>query len=109
MIDADAHTVQDRMEQLSHALEDGQVQPISNGERIAVLVPKRNVESWILCLNAQVVNEATDYKGTRHDWKQLIPQAAETLFEWTRPNAVRSEHCIDSLSIGLSELSRLEF
>ena len=29
-------------------------------EQIARLVPKRNVETWILCLNGQAADEDTD-------------------------------------------------
>jgi len=52
-------------------------------EQIARLVPKRNIETWILCLNGQAVDEDTDYKRRRDDWTELIPEAAETLSKWT--------------------------
>jgi hypothetical protein len=109
VIDADIHTVHGRWAQLGQALTEGGTPPIHNGERIARLVPKRNVETWILCLSEQVVDEATDYKGTRGDWDQLIPKASETLFQWTRPNADLPGHCIDSLHRGVGELRRLTF
>lgn len=109
IIDADTHTVQGRLAQLDRALEEGMVQPISNSEQIARLVPKRNVETWILCLNGQPVDENTDYKTTRDDWNELIPPAAETLFQWTRPQVEVPIHCIDSLLSGIRELNRLGF
>jgi hypothetical protein len=80
IIDADIHTVQERFSQLNRALAEGGIPAIGNDEQIARVVPKRNVETWILCLNEQHVNEDTDYKRTRHDWNELIPQAAETYF-----------------------------
>jgi hypothetical protein len=109
MIDADTHSVQGRLAQLSQALAESGMQPIDHNEQVARLVPKRNVETWILCLNGQAVNEADDYKGTRDDWNGLIPQASEMLFQWTRPNAILPSHCIDSLRRGVSELNRLTF
>jgi hypothetical protein len=85
------------------------MQPIEHDEQIARLTPKRNVETWILCLNGHAVDEGADYKGTRDDWNDLIPQASGTLFQWTRPNFVLPGHCVDSLSVGIQELSRLIF
>jgi len=107
MIDADNHTVHGRLSQLGEALRDGGKPPIHDDEQIARLVPKRNVETWILCLNDHQVDEVADYKGTREDWNELIPQASEALFQWTRPNFAVPNHCIDSLRTGIGELRRL--
>jgi hypothetical protein len=56
-------------------------------EQIARLVPKRNIETWTLCLNGQAVDEDTDYKRRRDDWTELIPETAETLSKWTHQEA----------------------
>jgi hypothetical protein len=110
VIDADTHTVQDRLDQLDQALRDAGKQPIDAGtEQIARLVPKRNVETWILCLTGQEVDEETDYKNATHGWNKLIPQAAEALLQWSRPNADLPDRCIDSLHSGVRELNRLSF
>jgi hypothetical protein len=108
VIDADTHTVLDRLNQLDQALRDAGKQRIDAGaEQIARLVPKRNVETWILCLTGQEVDEETDYKNATDGWNKLIPQAAEALFQWTRPKAGLPSHCIDSLQSGVRELNRL--
>lgn len=109
IIDADTHTVQDRLRQLDQALIDGGKQTVVESEQIARLVPRRNIETWILCLNEQAVVEETDYKKTRDDWNELIPPAAKTPVQWTRPNAKPPNHCIDSLRSGVRELNRLKF
>jgi hypothetical protein len=106
MIDADVGTVQHRLRQLDEALRDETIAPISVDERIMRLVPKRNVETWILCLNGHVVDEDTDYKNG-NSWTARIVTAAESLAEWTRPHAELPEHCTDSLRLGIRELSRL--
>jgi len=108
VIDADAHTVQGRLTQLSGALEERGIQAIGNAEQVARLVPKRNVETWILCLNAEAVDEETDYKE-RGDWNELIPQAAATLFQWTRAQGELPDHCVGSLRTSIKELNRLRF
>ncbi|MFZ3266636.1 MAG: hypothetical protein WA172_21715 [Terriglobales bacterium] len=60
VIDTDIHAVQDRLTQLDQALKDGRREPVDvERDQIARLVPKRNVEAWILCLNARVVDEKT--------------------------------------------------
>ena len=109
MIDADALTVQDRLNQLDQALTNSGKQTIGDTEQIARLVPKRNVETWILCLHEQPVNEDSNYKSTRNDWNELIPSAAETLCQWTRSNAEPPDHCVSSLRTGVRELKRLRF
>ncbi len=109
VIDADTHMVQDRLTQLDQALRDGGKQNIHDDEQIARLVPKRNIETWILCLNDHRVDEETDYKRTRNDWSELIPKAAEALFQWTRARAEPPNYCIESLRNGIRELNRLTF
>jgi len=109
VIDADAHTVLRRLTQLSGELKQSGIQAIGNGEQVAQLVPKRNVETWILSLNQETVDEETDYKERRHDWNELIPEAATTLFRWTRTRAKLPYHCVASLRTGIKELNRLTF
>ena len=73
IIDADSHTVQDQFSQFDQALQDGGKQTVGGTEHIARLVPRRNIETWILCLNRQAVNEEDDYRRKRNDWSDLIP------------------------------------
>jgi hypothetical protein len=108
IIDADNGTVHNRLKQLDQVLQGAGKDPVdAKIEKIARLVPKRNVETWILGLNAQEVDEETDYKRSRDDWNELIPPAAETLCEWTRPRIEPPGNCIDSLRHGITELRRL--
>jgi hypothetical protein len=110
IIDADDLLVQDRIAQLDRNLDEAQVDRIRpDAEQIARLVPKRNVETWILCLTDVAVDEQTDYRRTRNDWKALIRSGTETLYNWTRPNAKLPASCISSLRLGVAELTRLNF
>jgi hypothetical protein len=109
MIDADTLTVQDRFSQLDQALQDGGKQTVGGTEHIARLVPKRNVETWILCLNGQPVDEDNNYKTGRNNWSELIPPAARTLRQWTRSTSEPPNHCVSSLRTGVQELKRLRF
>ena len=108
MIDADKYTVRERWNQLDQALQDSGEKTVGKRERIARLVPKRNVETWILCLNEQTVNEDDDYTSTRSSWNELIDRGAETLCQWTRSTTEPPNHCVSSLRIGVRELRRLK-
>jgi hypothetical protein len=77
MIDADAATVPAKRAQLV-----GQQNSPSD---LVLLIPKRNVETWIGALNGHTVDEQTNYKRQYSD-AALIKQAAGTLYDWTRPN-----------------------
>ncbi|MGB7280707.1 MAG: hypothetical protein WBE13_00490 [Candidatus Acidiferrum sp.] len=108
MLDADMFSVQERLNQLDQALEDSGDEPIDKDERVARLIPKRNVETWILCLEQTEVDEETDYTGTRSDWNELIPTASKTLCAWARLQHGPATHCVPSLSAGIQELIRLD-
>ena len=110
MVDADTLSVQQRLTQFDQTLYEAGVTPINtNTEQIARLIPKRNVETWILCLNDSPVDETTDYKRTLNDWTVLIRSSVVTLYAWTRPNALVPASCLPSLKLGLRELSKLDF
>ena len=106
-IDADAGDVARRSRQLEDSLVAEGLSPRTRAEKIIHLIPKRNVETWILNLNGHPVDEETDY--SRHpDVEGLILPAAQTLYDWTRPNAVIPPHCVPSLRLAIDELRRLE-
>lgn len=110
VVDADDLLVQERLAQLDRRLDEAQADRIRpNEERIARLVPKRNIETWILCLNQVPVDEETDYKKTRNDWTTEIRSGIEKLYNWTRPNAQLPAECVSSLRLGVAELKRLDF
>lgn len=63
VIDADAETVARRRVQLAEQLKTAGIGPCAAGERIAILVPRRNVETWLTFFDgSDSVDEETDYK-----------------------------------------------
>ncbi len=106
-IDADTGDRNRRLRQLEHALSAAQLPPRTAEERIVHLIPKRNIETWILNLNGSVVDEETDF--SREGVDEMVVSAANALFDWTRPNAVIPPHCVPSLRLGIEELKRLEY
>lgn len=108
--DADTLSVEERLAQLDGRLRDDGVDLVRmDNEQVVRLIPRRNVETWLLCLNGIVVEEGEDYKKTRHDWDDLIQPAANTLYAWTRPNARIPDQCVPSLRHAIGELRRLDF
>src|ERR1017187_8002947 len=85
MIDADAGSIEDRRQQFERALRDADELPRSPTEPILNLIPKRNVETWILCLNLALVDEVSNYRHDPRVDAGSIRRAASTLFSWTRP------------------------
>ncbi len=106
MIDADNNTVQDRFNQLDQALQGEGMPIVELKDRIARLVPRRNVETWILYLTGSVVDEDTDYRNSMSDWNRLIPLASKKLRDWRRQT---DEPAIASLLTGVRELRCLPF
>jgi hypothetical protein len=110
VIDADNLTVQARLAQLDQKLQEKEIGPIrTESEQVARLIPKRNIETWILYLNAVDVDEETDYKRPRNDWTELLRSAGKMLYTVSRPNAPYAVNCISSLRHGIGELRRLNF
>jgi hypothetical protein len=106
IIDADTRTLHQRRQELVSALEEAKLAPRDVNEAIALLIPKRNVETWILCLTGDDVDEETDYKG-RIGLDQKIKAASRFLWERTRPNFVLPLTCVDSLREAIPELARI--
>lgn len=114
MIDADKHSVQERLIALDESLLRLGKEPLGvTGDPIARLVPKRNIETWILCLGITnsrwpEIDEERDYKPTKSDeeWSELIPNAAEALYKLTVTDKKPPENLIDSLRRGIDEIPR---
>lgn len=107
MIDADTGSVDDRRQQLGRALKDADEPPRGPDEPILNLIPRRNVETWVLCLNSHAVDEITNYRGDQRVDAQSIKQAAGNLFSGTRPNQTLSKTCVPSLQDCVPEFARM--
>lgn len=62
MIDADSVTVDERGRQLSDELRTAGLAARGEADTIALLIPKRHVETWIRALLGSAVSEIGDYK-----------------------------------------------
>ena len=108
VIDADTGDTNRRLRQLEGALSSKRMLPRSAEEKIIHLIPKRNIETWILNLNGNQADEETDFRHAP-GIDERIEFAAQTFFEWTRPNAPIPAFCVPSLRIAIPEIGRLEY
>jgi hypothetical protein len=114
VVDADTCTIAQRIGEMDRKLTQAQEPRVRTirieDEKIARLVPRRNIETWIEALNSSPVNETVNYKETirrtNEEWYAFIPAAAATFFAFTRPNTNLPENLIDSLRHGIGEMQR---
>ena len=69
------------------------------------LVPRRNVETWLLSLNRDPVNEEDDYKKPGMD--DLIQPAAGAFFRGSRRGTQPPAHWVWSLKNAVPGVRRL--
>lgn len=90
--DADTLTVEQRVATLGDDVA-------GQRERVVLLIPRRNIETWIAALQGEPVDEVTDYKPRSHDACRAAAQRLAALAE--PPDAP------DSLRRACRELARL--
>ena len=102
VIDADTQKVQHIHRRLEEQLENANLKNRKANERIAILVPKRNIETWIVYLQGDSVDEESDYKKKRHQPAKNYREAGIALAEQIgqEPEA----GCPESLRLARNEL-----
>lgn len=100
VIDADRQEVQDIHRRLEGQLQNVNIENRKTDERIALLVPKRNIETWIVYLQDIPVDEESDYKqhALAENYKQADITLAEQLGQPPRAD------CPRSLQMAMNEL-----
>lgn len=114
IMDADDQTVDRCLSDLDARLQDsGQARIDRRRDWIARLIPKRNIETWILFLisdseGRDSVNEETDFKNSKSvdAWDRVTPAASDRFFEWCFPQLHQSTNLLDSLRRGIDEMAR---
>lgn len=81
MIDADKHSVAERLHQLDLALEANSQSKRQSNEKIAIFVPKRNIETWIHYLMGESVDEEKAYSKLprQRDCKPYLKKLVEEI------------------------------
>jgi hypothetical protein len=121
-IDADKGTVTRRLRQFSlhqQNAEDKHVREFDiQREKIALLVPRRNIETWLLFLSSlpaqdgQPINEIKDYKKiekrSKDEWIELAGSASVQMHQWVKPSASLPGNCIESVRLAITQLQHLQ-
>ena len=93
MIDADSKDIQDRIKEFEDTYKSRHVPFRHNGEAVAIVVPRRNIETWIHYLSEKSMNEVSekdDYpkldkeRSCKPAVNHLVEQCKST---WLNPNA----------------------
>lgn len=107
VIDADKVGVAKRHQQLADSLRRGKmIVGRDDNEPIVHLIPKRNMETWVLCVTGMEVDEETDYHRRRID--DQIDNAARAFFDGSRRKVTPPDHWIASLLSAIPEVQRLQ-
>ena len=67
VIDADKETTSRRRAQLDAACDEKGVPKRQTSDPALVVVPRRNIETWLAYLGGATVDEDTKYRGPRHE------------------------------------------
>ncbi|MCX6842951.1 MAG: hypothetical protein NTX53_11790 [candidate division WOR-3 bacterium] len=100
VIDADAGSVQDRIDELSEACSSRQIPFRTADEAVAIAVPRRNIETWIHYLRQNSVSEEIEYPKLKNPSE--CRDAVDTLLEQCRGTGLK-EDAPPSLAAACSE------
>lgn len=101
VIDADENTVRSRRQELNDVLVSNGLDRRKSEERICLLIPKRNIETWIYALRGKDVNETDTYR--KLDKESECQPAVDQLVRFIRNDCPKQ--LISSLRRGCRELS----
>lgn len=104
-MDADTQTVEDRVRSLRKACDDGGVQFRGQDEPVCLVVPKRNIETWLAYLRGETVDEETVYP--KYDCQSKCQQGVERLDEMCRHKRLRPSPP-PSLLVACDEFGRFQ-
>jgi len=108
VIDADAETVAKREQRLRESLQVSGLSGREHDEAIVHLIPKRNIETWLLFLTGSDVDEESDYKRSRNPevWTGMIPSAARTFALHVKGLNRSNLETVPSLAAAIGEAAR---
>ena len=88
IIDADTKTITDIHTICKNDFKKAGIDFRKANEAVAIIIPRRNIETWIHYSNGNIVNETTNYKlRTQHG----CPQAAAKLAGYCKTNSLPSD------------------
>lgn len=107
LIDADTRPEGGREVELGRRLATASVEPVQVGERIALWVPRRQLEAWVYFLTHGEADEETDYKREHQVREREYTPAAERFARLLKARAALPSKAIPSLKKAVVEFDRL--
>ncbi len=106
--DADEQSVQQRIQRLAEVLQEAGREARAAHERITLWIPRWNIETWLLFLNGQAVDEEANYKGQAREMD--IKAAARDFVRRFRRyvNDPGIENHLPSLVLAFEETRRIQ-
>ncbi len=100
IVDGDMLGVRGRMQQFERRCEEARIQPRHEKERVAIIVPTRNIETWIEYLKGNPVDETTRYPKLQYE-SECQP-SVDRLVEYCRSTGL-PEDAPESLHMACKE------
>ncbi len=107
VIDADDRTVDRRKNELVESVSSHESPAFTSDDPVAVLIPRRNIETWILALLGRTVNEDEDYGRHSQFSRNDFITAARNTYDWSRENASPESTCVPSLISAFPEWRKI--
>jgi hypothetical protein len=104
VVDADTLSVDKRRLQLDETMTKAGLSPRETKERIAIVIPRRNIESWVHFAETRQIDETTDFK-LRYKSTNDCKNAADVAVEACR--AADQSQVPPSLAAACLELKRI--
>ena len=101
LIGADQCTIAERRRQLGERAVAAGLERLAESDPVAILIPKRHIETWLRSLLGESVSEDEECKSWKPAQKVSYRQAADTLHDWLRPNGTIGITCVASLRTAL--------
>lgn len=105
MIDADTKEVQIRVGEFEAACNDQQIPFRAVGEAVAIVVPRRNIETWIHYLDGKQVNETAAYP--KLDRERGCKPMVDKLVAWCKSTGLATD-APPSLAASCAEYKKLK-
>ncbi len=107
--EADELSVETRRHQLDSSLESSSLPGRGDDEHVCIWVPKWHVETWILHLLGEQVDEETNYKNRVRHLRINFSQIAAKFVAYYRTGVAVTTPVLPSLELAIAETRRLDF
>lgn len=103
VIDGDTRGSASRQGNIAQVLKEAELEALNSSERITIVIPCRNIETWIHHFNGQMVDEITEFSKKKYE----IDNAAQAFAEFVDDGTSSAVPHLPALNAARIELRRL--